>query len=197
MTGNRAPKQWSLTKQETITSFEAWRQNLQYTLSLDPNFAPFFIDGVTWLRNTTTAPLRGFDNDADTVPEARRRIAEQKAAQLELILGQIANYFPVISRSTIVKNSTSLSTIWQTILAHFELQSTGGHFLDFTNIHGRPLPKVVSFIDDNFLKANGGIRHHGENVTADEDISPTMENIIVLTWLRLIHPSLPAPVKQR
>ena len=47
------------------------------------------------------------------------------------------------------------------------------------------------------LKANGGIRHHGENVTADEDISPTMENIIVLTWLRLIHPSLPALVKQR
>jgi hypothetical protein len=197
MTGNRAPKQWSLTKQETITSFEAWRQNLQYTLSLDPNFAPFLIDVVTRLRKTTTAPLRGFDNDADTVPEARRRTAEQKAAQLELILGQIANYFPVISRSTIVKNSTSLSTIWQTILAHFELQSTGVHFLDFTNIHGRSLPKVASFIDDNFLKANGGIRHHGENVTADEDISPTMENIIVLTWLRLIHPSLPAPVKQR
>ena len=40
-------------------------------------------------------------------------------------------------------------------------------------------------------------RHHGENVTADKDISPTMENIIVLTWLRLIHPSLPALVKQR
>jgi hypothetical protein len=46
------------------------RQNLQYTLSLDPNFAPFLIDGVTWLRKTTTAPLRGFENDADTVPEA-------------------------------------------------------------------------------------------------------------------------------
>jgi hypothetical protein len=43
----RAPKQWSLIKQETITSFEAWRQNLQYTLSLDPNFAGFLIDGLT------------------------------------------------------------------------------------------------------------------------------------------------------
>jgi hypothetical protein len=47
------------------------------------------------------------------------------------------------------------------------------------------------------LKANGGIRQHCENVTADEDISSTMENIIVLTWLHLIHPSLPALVKQR
>jgi hypothetical protein len=81
------------------------------------------IDGVTWLRKTTAAPLRGFENDADAVPEARRRTAEQKAAQLELILGQIANYCPVISRNTIVNNSTSLSTIWQAIRAHFGFQA--------------------------------------------------------------------------
>jgi hypothetical protein len=97
MASNRAPKQWPLTKQETITSFEAWRQNLQYTLSLDPNFAPFLIDGLTWLKKTTAAPLRGFENDADTVPVERRRTAEQKAARLELILGQIANYCPVLN----------------------------------------------------------------------------------------------------
>jgi hypothetical protein len=185
MASNRAPKQWSLTKQETITLFEAWRQNLQYTLSLDPNFAPFLIDGVTWLKKTSATPLHGFENDADTVPVAHRRTAEQKAAHLELILGQIANYCPVISRNTTVKNSTSLRTIWQAIRAHFGFQSTGGHFLDFNNIHletdKRPehlYQRLVSFIDDNLLKANGGIRHHGENVTADEDISPTMENII-------------------
>jgi len=44
MNSNRAPKQWSLTKNETITTFEARRQNLQYSLSLDANFAPFFAD---------------------------------------------------------------------------------------------------------------------------------------------------------
>ena len=47
MAAMRAPKQWSLTKQETIASFEAWRQHLQYTLSLDSNFAGFLIDGFT------------------------------------------------------------------------------------------------------------------------------------------------------
>ena len=53
----RAPKQWQLTKHETKTSFEAWKQNLQYTLSLDPNFATFLLDGVTWPwgRKTTAA----------------------------------------------------------------------------------------------------------------------------------------------
>lgn len=66
----RAPKQWSLSKTETITSFEAWRQNLLYTLSLDSNFAPFLVDGFTWLKKTATVPLRGFTDDVDNVPEA-------------------------------------------------------------------------------------------------------------------------------
>ena len=204
MAGNRAPKQWSLTKHETITSFEAWRHNLQYTLSLDPNFAPYLIDGVTWSKKTTTAPLRGFEDDNEPIPEAQRRTAAQKVTQLELLLGQIANYCPVISRNTIVKNSTSLTTIWQAIRAHFGFQSTGAHFLDFNDIHLEPderpedlYQRLVSFGEDNLLKSNDGVRHHGENITNDEEISPTLENMIVLTWLRLIHPSLPALVKQR
>ena len=52
-------------------------------------------------------------------------------------------------------------------------------------------------MDDNLLKANGGIRHHGEHVTNDEELTPTLENVIVITWLRLVHPDLPALIKQR
>ena len=54
-------------------------------------------------------------------------------------------------------------------------------------------------MDDNLLKANGSIRHHGENMTNDEEPTPTFENVIVITWLRLVHPDLPALInfKQR
>ena len=38
---------------------------------------------------------------------------------VELILGQIANYCPIISRNTIVKNSTSIDQIWQTVRLHY------------------------------------------------------------------------------
>ena len=31
----RAPRQWCLTKTETVTSFENWHQNLVYALFLD------------------------------------------------------------------------------------------------------------------------------------------------------------------
>ena len=91
MTSTRAPKQWSLTKNETITSFEAWRQNLQYTLSLDAKFAPFLGDDASWQKKSSTNPTRGLTDDGEAIPEARRRTAHQKCAHLDLMLGQIAN----------------------------------------------------------------------------------------------------------
>ena len=112
MAATRAPKQWCLSKIENVNSFENWKQNLIYTLSLDPNFAQFLIDGVQWGKKTRNSPLRGFRDDAADMPEERRRTAQQKVNMLELMLGQIANYCPVISRNTIVKNSTSIENIY-------------------------------------------------------------------------------------
>ena len=201
---NRAPKQWSLTKVETITTFEAWKQNLEYTLSLDPNFARFMVNGVTWGKKTNAEPLRGQIPDAEPVPERNRLTAEQKVTHLELLLGQIANYAPVISRNTIVRSSTSLPNIWQAIRLHYGFQSTGSHFLDFDSIklNGDERPedlfqRLSAFIDDNLLKQNGGITHYGDAPAQDEEISPSLENLVVLTWLRLINPGLPRLVKQR
>ena len=204
MASSRAPKQWCLSKNETVNSFENWKQNLQYTLALDPNFAPFLKDGFDWEKKTKTSPLRGMTDDGEDVPEAQRHTAHQKCTMLELMLGQIANYCPVISRTTIVKNSTSINSIWQTIRLHFGFQSTGGHFLDFASIHLNPderpedlYQRLMAFVEDNLLIQGGGITHHGEAITEDEELSPSLENMIVLTWLKLLHQDLPRLVKQR
>ncbi len=76
--------------------------------------------------------------------------------------------------------------------------------MDFNDIQLQPdersedlYQRLVSFVEDNLLNANDGVQHHGEAITSDEEVSPNLENMIVLTWLRLIHPSLPAMVKQR
>ena len=97
MNSSRAPKQWCLTKVETVNSFENWKQNLSYVLSLDPNFASFLVPGTTWLKKSKNNPNRGFTNDATPIPESQRRTAAQKVTHLELMLGQIANYCPVIA----------------------------------------------------------------------------------------------------
>ena len=52
-------------------------------------------------------------------------------------------------------------------------------------------------MDDNLLKAGGTKRHHGEIPESDEDMSPSLENFVVLMWLRLIHSELPNLVKQK
>ncbi|CAC5371069.1 unnamed protein product [Mytilus coruscus] len=127
MAGTRAPKQWSLSKVETITSFEAWRLNLQYTLSLDQNFAAFLVDGFTLLKKTNANPLRGMLTMARRLP----KLTDEQQ------------------------------------------------------------PK------NNLLRAGGNIHHHGEVPEADEELSPSLENLIVLTWLRLINRDLPNLVKQR
>ncbi len=77
----RAPKQWQLTKVETITSFESWRQSLLYLLSLDKNFVPFL--DATWRKQTAANPRRGLTNNGTAVPEAERLTAVQKNAHLD------------------------------------------------------------------------------------------------------------------
>ena len=119
------------------------------------------------------------------------------------MLGQIANYCPIISRSILVKNSTSLEFIWQAIRQHFGFQVIGAQLIDFSDIHlpadERPEDlhqRLMAFVEDSLLRANG-LTHHGEHFSEDEELTPTLENLVVLTWLRLIYPSLPRLVKQR
>ena len=91
------------------------------------------------------------------------------------------------SRSSIVKNSTSISSVWQAIRAHYDFQSTGARFLDFSNItlgvNERPedlFQRLMSFTEHNLLVVNGLVPHHGAHVTSDEELTPTLENMVVL-----------------
>ena len=131
---HRAPKQWCLTQTVTINTFENWKQNLLCALSLDNNFAPFLSENATWRKKTKSQPLLGFTDDDKDVPATKRLKAQQKVNSLELMLGQIANYCHIISRNTLVKNSTSIQFIWRTIRQHFGFQVTGDHFIDFADI---------------------------------------------------------------
>ena len=63
---SRAPKQWCLTREETVNYFENWRQNLQYVLTVDSAFSMFIQEGGTWRKKTKDTPLRGFVDDAST-----------------------------------------------------------------------------------------------------------------------------------
>lgn len=202
MAAHRAPKQWVLSKIENITSFENWRHNLVYTLSLDQSFAPYL--EATWQKKSATNPTRGLQDDVGPIPAADRKTAVQKNVTLELMLGMVATYCPVISAGSIVTSSTSLANIWQKIRQHFGFQSTGAHFLDLASIKleqdEKPedlFQRIMAFLEDNLLTTTGGITHHGEVPTTNEDLSATLENTAVVIWLQLLNPALPQLVKQK
>ncbi|KAJ8021085.1 hypothetical protein HOLleu_40854 [Holothuria leucospilota] len=123
---------------------------------------------------------------------------------VELMLGQVANYCPIIARNSISKGATSLSSIWQMIRLHYGFQTSGSHFLDLSEIklevderYGDLYQRLCAFVEDSLLTPESNITHHGEMVAEEEEMTPTIENFIVLTWLKLINPELPKLVKQR
>jgi len=204
MASYRAPKQWKLQPNETITTFENWRQNLLYLLRCENRFIPYLEDNKTWSKKTAANPTRGFTDDAAPIPEDDRKTAVQKSAIVEQILNQIANYADVVARNIIVKQCTSVNAVWQKLREHYGFQSTGSHFLDLSLIKlesdERPealYQRLYSFFEDNLLTTTCGITHHGETVEVDEDMTPSMENILTWLWLRLIDPALPQLVKRK
>ena len=100
-----------------------------YTLSLDTQCSVYLKPDTTWGKKSKSTPLRGM-NDTEGGQKA-----VQKVNIIELILGLIANYCPVISRSTIIKNRTSVSIISQAIQMQYGFQSSRAHFIDFDDIH--------------------------------------------------------------
>ena len=102
--------------------------NFLHILSLDPNFAPFLTESVTWEKKSRAFHLHGLVDDDGNIPTAQHCTAQQKVTVLELMLGQITNYCSVISHNTIVRNSTFIANIWQSF-RHFGFQSTGAHFI--------------------------------------------------------------------
>ena len=196
--GIPTPKLYKLTTQETLNSFEAWKQNIVYTLSLNPKMAPFLVRGALWHKADDDDPVRGLTDDEGGATK------EQKVTQLELMLGLIANYCPIITRSTIVYNSKSIESVWQSIRLHFGFQTTGGHFLELADItlgvEERPedlYQRIVAFVEDSLLRKDGSITHHGDVIAKNERVTPTLENFVVLHWLKLVHKDLPRLVRQR
>ncbi|KAI8503709.1 hypothetical protein Bbelb_186800 [Branchiostoma belcheri] len=79
------------------------------------------------------------------------------------------------------------------------LQATGEFFLEIANIKQEPnerpedlYQRLTAAVEDNLLTTVGDITHHGEAVTTNEEVTPSLENMVVLLWLHMLHPDLPS-----
>ena len=90
-----------------------------------------------------------------------------------MMLGQIANFVPIINRTTITKQCVSLKAVWQVIRQHLGCQQSGARILDLADISLEPnerpedlYQRILAFVDDTLLKADSGLKHFGEAIEA-------------------------------
>ena len=55
----------------------------------------------------------------------------------------------------------------------------------------------MTFVEDSLVLTTSDLTHHGKVPTDDKELTPTLENLVVLLWLHLINNNLPGLVNQR
>ena len=196
-----APKPRALTENENSSTFETWKDNLLFHLTMEGNFEEFLEDDCEW--GPPTQPYRGLKADTEGT---NKKTAKQKDAWLKLMLGSIASFAPVIPRKFVISEALCLNDIWNRLRTHYGFRKSGSLILDLASFTQGPNPedshemfweKIYSFIDDNLMSPGEGILHFGSVGKDAETMSPTLLNVCVVLWLHCIHSGLPALVKQR
>ena len=178
-----------LTEEETLTSFEDWKNNVLFYLNQDVNFQLFLKSSTSWTKRNVGTQHRGLASAAI-------------CQNLEQFLGVIASLSPPLLHGDIIEDSTKLSDIFTLLRTYYQLAPSESTFLKFASIKRevqngvleRPLHlylRMRQFIRDNLLLSSGKIKHDGYLPTVDEKLSPTTERLIVLSWLQILHPALP------
>ena len=199
-TGFRPPKQWQLTKTETITSFANWQSNLVYHLSLNNDFSGFL--QAEWQKKSVVN--HGFVADGEEVADIRnRKTAVQKSILLDHMLGIIAQFAPSLLRNDITKNATSLDWIWKRIRKYYAFSRSEANFLKLFLIQRKEgerfetlYQRILAHLEDNLLTTTCGLTHDGAAPPANEDMSPTTERLAVYIWLQLIDIRLPSHISR-
>ena len=190
-TGVKAQRPVRLSEEETLTSFDDWKNNLIFYLNQEKTFASFLKQDTRWKKAS----------DADE----NRGVAAADLPSLQNFLGVIAGLAPPLLHGDIIDDSTRLDDIFNLIRGYYQFAPSEATFLKFSYIKRemvggnveRPVHlylRLRQFIRDNLLQSGGKINHDGSIPTTNEKMSPTTERLIVLRWMELLHPRLPEHV---
>ena len=194
------PKQRALTSVESQSTYDSWADAMRFHISVDPKSARLLSDMKTW----SNALNRGFTDDDVSVAADIKMSAIAKTALLNLVLGSIASYAPVISPKFIKNVATSLDDIWDRLRSFYGFRKSGARITEFSDFKLEPMEsrealweRMYSFLEDNLLTKDGSVKHNSVQPVVDEEFSPTLLCVLVVNWLNTIHPSLPHTVRQK
>jgi hypothetical protein len=195
-------KPWQLTEEETFASYGKWQSTLLYCLNKEVEWQRFLKPvkpdnkDTSWEILIAANPTRGLSDDGGNHGKTK----EEKVLLLNNMLEYIAQWAPHFISHEIIKESTSMRSVWQTIRQYYNLQQSEGQFLKLALIKWegpekerpeRLYRRILSHLKDNLLRADSLLQHNKAVPTKDEDISPTVERLAVFRWLELIDARLP------
>ena len=137
---------------------------------------------------------------------AKEKVAKAKLrlrnAQLSKMI-QIINVFIFHTEQPIIEaDCTSLTWIFDFLEKHYNIQSKGANLLRIAECTYKSGTNYQTYYRELYAAIGDNLRRTGDNdltgakLTANEKISPTFNDYIILTALHNIDPRLPAKVKQ-
>ena len=196
------------------TQFDIWCEELEVYLNQEDEFAQFLPNGKysTWQSkeaNTERIAVLHLDDRSDNQVQAvREREDTDKLrsvrTKLRTVLALIGKCCPEGHYNSVIRHSTSIEWIYNTLRSDFDIKKKGIHFLNILNFkYDAEKTTPVTFynqyrasIMNNLSKRGDVIKYKSDLVlNEDEKMSPMLEDLVLLNVLREIDPRLPSFVK--
>ena len=197
-------------------AFQKWKTELEMYLGMEDKFALFFPGKAldTWRTGEEAGDERLNDEDLqearhNDLPHrrnpAREPSLEARNVHLKVFLSLIAKCVSDGHHATVMQHSTSLNGIFDQLRQDYDIQSKGIHFLNLIDLkYDETSTTPVAFynqyrtvIINNLKKRDTVVRwKNNYQLQADEKISATFDDYILLQVLTLIDSRLPAYIRQ-
>ena len=141
--------------------------------------------------------------DAKLILQRKRLILRNQ--QLGLMLQQLSACCSKSERLDVVERSDSMAWVWEFLMNHYNIEARGANILKIADKSFPPGGNYMVFykefrlmiLDNLRLKGNkADPRIAGDKLAADEKLSPSFEDIIIIWVLERIDRRLPAKVRK-
>ena len=187
----------------TDTQFQIWCEELEVYLEIEEKYRKFLPGGTydkwTAAEENSLRVILPQPPDTDTaLPNVRR--------ELRQFLTIIAKFVQQDYYNPIIRHSTSLQWIYDKIRQDFNIQQQGIHFFNVMDLKYDATEQTTptgfynqyrSIIMGNLSKRGDVISWKNETMKEDEKLTPAHEDLILLNVLQLIHPKLPAYIREK
>ena len=199
------------------TQFNIWTEELEVYLSQEKDFA-IFLPGASYegwgsfetnnARIVALVPadrvVAGGNITAEQAAEQNRERLVKRQRDLRTVLSIVGKCVSTGHYNSVVRHSTSLQWIYDTLRCDYDIQQKGIHFFNILDLkYDSQTMTPVSFYNQyrthisNNLAKNGDTIKYKDNLelTEDERMTPMLEDLVLINVIGMIDARLPAFVR--